>query len=221
MLNTALIISTLLLVIFSFGLGIFSLYTNPKSRVVQLWFFMSMAIGIWSLALYFLMTSQGQELGILASKFIHLGAAFIPVFFLHFVLVFLFRPITGKAKLLLIVGYILAVVFGILSFTRFIVLGSVGQFGFSQWVSAGSLYPFFLMYFWFYFLVSVYFLYQGYINNGGARKKQIFYILLAALIGFIGGGTNFLPQTVEIYPYGHFLTWLYPALITYGIFIKD
>ena len=62
MLNSPLAIVTFLFVIASFGVGIFSLLKNPKSKVVRLWFLMSLASGLWSG--FFLLTLSAIEKGI-------------------------------------------------------------------------------------------------------------------------------------------------------------
>jgi len=49
MLFNLLIWSTVLLAALAFGLGILSLVRNYKSKVVVIWFLMSMAITIWSI----------------------------------------------------------------------------------------------------------------------------------------------------------------------------
>ncbi|MFA6215591.1 MAG: histidine kinase N-terminal 7TM domain-containing protein [Patescibacteria group bacterium] len=219
--NQLLAASVLVFTVLSFSLGIFSLYRNPKALTVRLWFLMSMAVGFWSLGLLALLWAQTEETGVLYSKLLHVGASFIPIFFLHFVLSFLYKLNDKNKKKLLIVGYVLAVVFAILSLTKEIIAGAPPIAGLPVWVSAGRLYPFLLLYFWFYVMAGVYFLCQGYRQTDGVMRRKIFFILLASAFGFGGGGTNFLPQTLGIYPFGNFFAWLYPILITYGIFVDE
>lgn len=217
MLNLLFTISTGLLVVLSFGLGIFSIIRDPKSRVVQLWFLMSMAIGLWSLAFLFLQISKNLNEGILYSKLLHVGASLIPIFFYNFVVIFSVKKYNRKV---LYFGYLLAGVFSILSFTEYIVLNASPKFNFNYWVDAGSLYLLLLIYFWIYVTLSVYKLYIMYVSSDGVIKKKAFFIFLASLIGFLGGGTSFFPQTIGVYSFGQFFTWLYPVLVTHGIFLK-
>jgi signal transduction histidine kinase len=42
-------------------------------------------------------------------------------------------------------------------------------------------------------------------------------MLIASLVGFGGGITNFLPQLFNIYPFGNFLTLLYLFFMSYGV----
>ena len=49
------------------------------------------------------------------------------------------------------------------------------------------------------------------------QKKQIL-LLIIAVIGFIGGVTNFLPMyTDRVYPYGNFLVPVHSIIVTYAI----
>jgi len=222
MLNLFLTYAVGLLAFLSLALGIYSILVNPKSLVVKLWFLLSLAIGAWSGNLFLLMHSgQIQSAAILYSKLLHVGASFIPVLFCHFVLYFALQYGNKKKIVFLYAGYILAIVFALLSLTPLIVAGASPKIGFSFWVDAGKLYPWLLIYFWVYVLATLYFLFQGYQNTGGVMKTKTFYLLIASIVAFASGGTSFLPQTLGIYPFGDFITWLYPIIVTYGIFIKD
>lgn len=219
MLNQLFTVATFLLVVLSFSMGFFSLGRNSKSFVVKMWFGMNMAVGLWSAGLLLVLFSETPEKALVYSRILHVGAAFIPIFFCHFVLAFLYRA--RQMRTFLIIGYVLAMILAGLSLTDWIVIRTASVSYFHIWLVAGPAYPLLLAYFWFYVLATIYFLIQGYRRSDGVMKRKTFYILIAAIIGFVGGGTNFLPQTVGIYPYGHFLTWLYPLLITYGIFFDE
>ena len=108
-----------------------------------------------------------------------------------------------------------------MSWTSLIIPSVSAKVNFPSWPDSGLFYLPMVFYFWVYFLFSLYFLIQGYKQNDGVIKRKIFYILIAALIGFLGGGTNWLPQTLGVYPFGSFFTWIYPILITYGIFVDE
>ena len=41
------------------------------------------------------------------------------------------------------------------------------------------------------------------------------------VLPFAGGSSNFLTDLTGGYPYGQFVVWLYPILITYGIFVDE
>jgi predicted proteasome-type protease len=91
---------------------------------------------------------------------------------------------------------------------------------FNLWVDIGALYPLYVAYYFITVLLSHIFLYKGFKENEGFKKRQIKIIFIATLIGFGGGMTNFLPQLFGIYPFGNFIIFLYPILITYGVFLR-
>jgi len=222
MLNITLTYSVGLLAFLSFSLGIYSILVNPKSWTVRLWFLTSMAISLWSACLFLLMLlGKDESDGIFYSKILTAGASFIPIFFCHFVLNFTLQIGNRKKVLFLYVGYFLAIIFSLLSSTSLIVAGGSSRAGYPSWVDAGKLYPLLLAYFWVYVLAGIFFLYQAYGRTGGTTKRKTLYLLVASIIAFASGGTNFLPQTLGIYPFGNFITWLYPVIVTYGIFVKD
>ncbi|MDD2807602.1 MAG: histidine kinase N-terminal 7TM domain-containing protein [Patescibacteria group bacterium] len=210
-----------LLAVLSFLLGLFSILKNPKSLTVKFWFLLCLAIGLWATGLFFLIGSDTSSEGVYFSKILHAAAAFIPIFFLHFIWSFTHQARSKKNIVLISLGYFLALFFLALSFTDKIVAGSSPKLGFSSWVDAGSWYPLFIVYFWAYVLLAIYWIYVAYSSNDGIIKQKTFYLLLGSLVLSLGGGSNFLPQTLGIYPYGDFIVWLYPIIVTYGIFVDE
>jgi hypothetical protein len=140
--------------------------------------------------------------------------------FFHFVASFLFKDI--KYKLLIILGYILGVGFLFLNTTTELVIKGVRYLeNFGRYEEITTIgFKIFLTYFLFFAVMGIYLLFKGYRENGGIRRQQIVYIILASLCGFVGGSSNFVTDLTGIYPYGQMIVWLYPALITYGIFLR-
>jgi len=203
--------------VFTFALGVFTLIHNPKSRVHQLWFLVNLGGAIWSGGLFAVVLLN--TLTPIYHKILHVGSTLIVVFLFHFILVFLFKN-TQKNKLI-IINYFIGLIFILfIIFTSWVVKGAAAKSTFSAWVDPGFLYLLYVLYFLIVVIVSYFFLYQGYKENEGFRKKQILIIFWATLIGLGGGMTNFLPQLLNVYPFGTFIIFLYPLLITYGIFLK-
>lgn len=205
--------------IFSFALGIFTLLINPKSRVNQLWFLTTMGVAVWSGVLLALLWMKPEEnLGLMLSRILHTGATMLLIFFFHFVLRFLWKE--KEYLLVLIVGYVIAVIFTALFFgTNWILTGAAPKVGFDIWVEVSPWYWAYVLYFLVYVTLPTFLLWQEYRRSDGIKKKQISYILLAVVISYLGGMTNLLPQLVNIYPFGTFVVFLYPLIISYGIFL--
>ena len=221
MLNIALITTTILLAIFSFALGIFSLYRNPKAKVARLWFLMSLAVVIWSLAYLFTVLVADPQTGAITIRVLYFGASLIPILYFHFVASFLLKDISRR--FLLILGYVLAFIFLALNiFTNLVIRGVryLPGLGYYEDIALPG-FILFLVYFAFFVLYAIILLIKGYNQSEGMMRRKIFWILAASVVGFIGGGSNFLTDLTGIYPYGQFVVWLYPLFITYGIFVDE
>lgn len=212
-------ITTALTFIFSLSFGLICLLRKNKSKVIVLWSITSITVAIWSFGYLLSVNSLDNENAFKFLRIVYFGATLIPIFYFHFISSFLF--LDKKFKNLIILGYILALSFLILvEFSRFIISGAryMNNFGRYEEVTTFG-FKFFLIYFLFYSFFGLYLLVVNYRSNGGIRKKQIAYLIIASLFGFIGGISNFLADLTGIYPYGQMFVWLYPVLITYGIFL--
>lgn len=209
-------------VILTLIVGIFAILRNAQSKTVQLWFLLCIAAVIWGTSHFMHLTVASQEQSIFYAKLLYVGAVFIPVLFYHFTLQFLFIARDLFVKSFLFFGYIFSFVLAYLSMaTNLIVTGVSPKFNFPQWLDSGSLHFLILIHFYLFAFLAVKMLIQNISKKDGVMRRKIFYILLAALIGFIAGGSNFLPQTIGWYPYGSFVAWTYVILVVYGIFVDE
>lgn len=211
-----------LYVVLTLIVGIFAIVRNPKSKVVQLWFFLSIVIVLWGTSHFLHLIASSQSQSIFYAKLLYVGAVFIPVVFYHFTLQFLFVQRSIFKKLFLSLGYTSAIILAYLSITTDLVVSGVSpKFNFPQWLDPGNLHYILVIHFYLFALISVKMLWQNIGKSDGVTKRKVSYILLAALIGFIAGGSNFLPQTIGWYPYGSFVAWVYMPLVAYGVFFED
>lgn len=114
------------------------------------------------------------------------------------------------------ISRVLGAAFLVLSFTPLIKVGVHGQFGF-YWVNPGPFYIYYLSYFSFYVIYTLYLLLLGYRESSGAFKNQIASILMAEVIGFGGGLTNFYPAFFNIFPIGNYLVSFYIIFVSYAV----
>jgi len=220
MLQNLVIITTFLMTIFAFGLGIYSLLKDHKSKIGITWFLTSMAVTVWGIGYLLTLFTQDDFIAFLYLKIVYIGASLIPIFSFHFISSFLYKD--RQYKYLLYLGYILGPLFLVLILaTRSIIKGAryMENFGrFEEVTTVG--FKVFLAYFLFFAGVNMYLLVRGYLESDGVRKRKILYVLVASLFGFLGGISNFVMDLTGIYPYGQMVVWLYPVLITYGIFLR-
>jgi signal transduction histidine kinase len=119
------------------------------------------------------------------------GAIFIPVFFLHFVLVLIDRH-TKDTKTLFF-AYGLGGILLLFDFTPLLAAGVAPSSGFRYYPVAGAAYPFFALFVPLCFSVAFYRLLEAYQSAQGEKKNQLLYIIAGSLVGFLGGITSFFP----------------------------
>lgn len=179
---------------------------------------MNLGIAIWSFSYcqWLLMEVEGNAL--FWSRMLNFGATLIPILYLHWV--FCLLNLVKKKKGIIITGYLITFVFLLFSFTPYYIKSVEPVLSFNYWPQAGLLYIFFL--FLGYLGLVGYTLYQLFKTRKitfGEKKTQIDYIILASIIGFGGGATNFpLMFGVTLFPpFGQPLIAVYVVILTLAI----
>lgn len=206
-------------IVMTAALGVFAIVINRKSLQALLWFFMSLSILVWGTSHFFHLTSDDPKMATFFARMLYVGAVFIPVFFYHFVLSFLLIQNHLAKKIFLVIGYALSALIAYTSITTdLIVIGVSPQMGFPQWLDPGSLHWFLVLHFWVYIFIAFVILFKYMQKQDGVMKRKAIFIFYASLFGFLTGGTNFLPQTIGVYPFGSFVAWIYAIFIAYGVY---
>ncbi|MDD3607589.1 MAG: ATP-binding protein [Candidatus Moranbacteria bacterium] len=179
---------------------------------------LSLFVAIWAAFYSIWLLSNNETQALFWSRLLNLGATFIPVFLLHWILSFL--GLTGKKKRLLFLYYILTFIFVFFSYSKYYIssVKPIRQFLF--WPQAGWLYVLFLLFCWLpIFFYSFYLLNRELKKAGPVKKQQIYYIFFGAFIGFLGGSTNyFLMFGIEkMSPVGSIFSITFPVLFSYAV----
>lgn len=198
-----------------FGLLVYS--KNPKNLVNRIFGLMSLSLAVWAFSYGFWFLSQEKEIALFWTRLLSLGSTFIPITFFHWILALL--NLKKKRKTIIITGYIFTFVLALFSFSSLYVKTVTPKLSFLWWPEPGILYN---LYFIGGYLGIVgyacYELLRNYKISTGRLHEQIKYIFLAIGIGFGGGATNFfLWYDIPIPPYGNFLVFLYPFILSYAI----
>lgn len=218
MILNILIFTALLVPVLAFALAIQCLYKAPRSKMAFLWFLKSFFVGIIGLGIFLGFIAKNSDQALTYNFVLFTGASIMPAVYFHFVSTYLLKE---KNKFLMYFGYILAVIFLVMTFFSPLIIKSASlKATGTYWADPGLFFLPFLIYFWFYIIYSIAQLIAGYKHSEGMSKVKLFYLIIAAVIGFGGGGTAFLPQIFSVFPYGYFITFLYPIILSYGIFIK-
>ncbi len=207
-------ITSVIIFFASVGFGLFLYSSNRESKVNKSWFAVSIFVGLWGLSLYGVTSTTNVLVAEKWQYILDISATLIPVTYFAFVCDLLgIRNNNWFRRLILYLGACVAV----FSVTPYFKLGVHEKFGF-YWINPGFYYEVFPMFFGGITLVSLIFLVIGYRESRDLLfKAQIRNTLLAGVIGFGGGITNFFPQVINIYPFGNYFVLLYVFFMSYGV----
>ena len=144
----------------------------------------------------------------------YVGSILVPPLFLHFVSSLL----KLRKNRLILFAYILSLTFLILDFTPLFIKDVGPILSFRYYGIPGIVYPFFAISFICTIGFSHYILVKYFRKAEGQTRNQIRYLLFAAIIGFFGGASTFLPNfNIEVFPFGFYLISIYVLIISYAI----
>ncbi len=195
------------------GFGLFLYSSDRNSKINKSWFVVSIFVALWGLALYGVTSTNNSVTALDWQYLLDISAIMIPVTYFAFVCDLLNLKKYWSRRLILYIGSILA----IFTVTPFFKIGVTTRYGF-YWINPGPYYIIFPMFFFLATLISLIFLIRGYFTiKDKIYRAQIRNTLLAGIIGFGGGLTNFLPQVINIYPFGNYFVLLYVFFMGYGV----
>ena len=196
--------------------GVLVLWHNPRDRINRLMGLLCASVVLWAIGWFFLALSKNEHYSLFFMRLLNLGAVFIPIFFLHWVLVLL--EIEKKNKSILLLGYIITLFFLAFVFTPYFITIKPKSY-FYYYAEAGIIHPFYLGFSYFGLVgYALYRLLKSYKRSIGYKKAQIKYILLGSILGFGGGSTNFLLfYNVPIPPFGNPFVAVGFGLLAYAV----
>ncbi len=213
--------SVIITAIFFTGFGAFAFWNDRKDISVRLFALLSLAFATWSYSWFALLNISGdQTTALFFARLLNLGATFIPIFFLHWVLVTLERQI--RLRILIYSGYFITIAFALFSFTDFYVPAVRSISIFPYWPVAGPLYILFIIIGYLgIFLSGLIFLIHGYINATEEKRNKIIFLFIGSSLGFIGGAANFplmlgyiIPQPYDLISV--FMLMVSPFMFSYS-----
>lgn len=195
--------------------GYFVYLNNKKKLLNRIFFLMNISIFAWSFFYFLWLKNTEVALVIHLLRAFSMGAAMIPVFYLHWVLILL--EIDKKRKTLIITSYAIGVVFIFLNFFPTFIKGFRPVLYFSFWPIPGSSFHIWLSFFSLAVLYGMYCLIKNYKSAEGYKKHQILYVLIGSVVGFGGGMTNFfLWYNIPIAPYPNIFVTFYTIILAYA-----
>ena len=203
------------------GLGCFVLFRNHRLSLYRVFAIYSFAISYWSACLALHVFTDNRSLALITGKYLHLGAALIPVLLVHFVTEFFASPRIKLTRYFLGILYGVAAILAYLCVAGVLVSDVAPKYGISYLMIANPGYAYLVAFFMFCAVCGLAMLLRGYQRAEGSRKNQIKYLLFGSLFGYVGGLDNFLflydITIFPLFPYGTYAIPVYVSSTAYAI----
>jgi signal transduction histidine kinase len=211
-------LASLITSIISFFLGIFVYLKNTKSTISRSWLLLSIGVSIWSFGIFALQHAYDTTHALFWIRFMYGGAIFVPVSFLHLIFAASGINLYSRNKKIITFLYILSLSFFIINFTPLFVKGASPRLNFKYYTVPGILFPAYGFFYLSNLTYAFYKLIKEFPRVSAVRRNQLKYILFAAIVGFGGGLSTFLPLfNIKIFPFGYYITPFYPVIVSYAI----
>lgn len=174
------------------ALSFFILVRHAKKTVNIIFAFYSLSIAWWSIFTIPMIVGNSQKTAHLYDQLCLFGSIFIPSTFLHFVLVYLRK--SDKYKRLIIGSYLCSVMFGLANANGVLFSGVKPAYVFHYYTVPNYIYTMFVLYFSISSTIGISFLYKEMRNPqiSNSLRTQLKLLFLFSLLGYTGGGANFL-----------------------------
>jgi len=200
----------------SAALGLYIYSRDPRNKLYQAYGIFCLACSLWSFPYFLWLISESESAALFFVRLLMAGAVFIPSTNLHFFLRLL--GLYEERKRLLFAFYALSFFFLLADFTPFLVWDVSPRNIFPHWPSFGVLFHPYLVFFAAAVIYLFVLLYSSYSHSSGVLRNQLKYLILALIIGYGGGLSNFpLWYGLEILPYGTIGGSIYIFLVAYAI----
>lgn len=205
----------LLSAVFVLGIGIFSLIKNVRHKLNILFSLLCVSLSVWLFATFNLFTSKTDVDAIFWDRLVYVGVVFVPIFMYHFGLVFIGK----KRKILLGMGYILSLIFLVLSRTDYFV-SELFYYTWGVHTKARIGHHVFLIFFCVYILMAFFQIYTFYKEVKFPIKRNQAKYTLGALVALVCiGSWAYLPAYgISIFPFSYFSGLIFTVMVAYAMF---
>jgi len=217
-------ISNILTTITSMAMALFVYTKGYRSKLCKTWSIFAICVAIYGFGAYMASGSRNSLSAFFWWQISYIGVIMLPALFIHFVYVFL----NIKRAYIIRIVYILSlIVLAADIFSKNLFVGNVSLlFTNSKWFTPawwiyppGPLHIFYTLFLYIGLLIYAHVeLIKAYKNSGHLKQQQIKYFFFATTLGFVGGGTSYLPCFgINVYPVLNITVPLYPLIMTYAI----
>lgn len=208
-------ISGLLIGFTSLSLGLVVYLKDRRAKLNKIWLPFAIAVAVWGFGGYKIATASEELSALFWWRITHMGVIFIPIFFWHFVYIFLN---IRRSKTIFCI-YLFGIFFLLVDFTKFFIRDVKFSFDSFYYITTPPFLYSAFVFLWFSAIIYVHYeLFKALKKTHGIQKIQIKYFFLAMAIGFSGGSISYLPVfDINLYPLLNFTVPLYPIIMTYAI----
>ncbi|MCK4802431.1 GAF domain-containing protein, partial [bacterium] len=174
------------------------------------------SIALYSFGYFLWQFANNEAYALFWFRILIVGIILINVTYLHFV--FAFLEILHRKRKFLIACYAINFMFILLNLSSLLYTRLVPRHGLGFWPIPTNLFHVYLSFWFFQLFYGFNFLLKGYRKASGFKREQIRYFLAAAIVGFLGGTTNW-PMWYNIHfpPYMNILISVSLGIVAYAI----
>jgi signal transduction histidine kinase len=209
--------SALSTAILSFFLAFFVIKKKFNSSLGRIWFFIGLSVGAWSLGLWGVIRADNLLEANVYQYLFSIGGILSPIAYFRFI-VSLLKLEKEKGKEIFLI-YVIGIILIVLSFFPIFKVGMelVEGTNANYWIVPGPLYYIFPFFFLFVIGYAIMLGMQNFVYQKGFLRSQVLYVLVAGVVVFLGGVTNFFPQITKVYPIGNYFLIIYLVSMAYVI----
>lgn len=209
---TFLVLSGMFNGLVSLGLGLLLYSRAPKNPKHQTYGTYCASIAVWGFAYAVWQFASSESMALRALQVLMLGATCLPITHLHHAVTLLDQA--SSHRRLILIGYLVTGVLGVMVFTPYCIDGVYAAMGFPYWPNAGPVFTLYLL--WLILCVGYasYLFYKAYHGARGRERFHYLVLMVAYLIGYAGGATNFpIWYGIPLPPYGTILVSVYAIAV--------
>ncbi len=197
-------------------LGLLVITRNRKDPLNITYFLFCASVAFWSIFYALWLFADNAAFALFCTRGLMAGAIFTPIFYLHHLLMLL--GIEKENRQIVRASYAAAIVFSVINLTPYFIKGVSAKMFFKYWPDPGVLFNVFLPIWIFIVVFGIIVAVRTYRSSSGIKKTRSRYVLVAILIGWAGGITNYpLWYGIHVPPVGNILVSVYVLLTTYAI----
>ncbi|MBI4358304.1 MAG: hypothetical protein HY584_03310, partial [Candidatus Omnitrophica bacterium] len=190
-----------------------------KDELAKRFFTFSIFVTLWGVGFSILTNSAATYEGALfGARFGNVSAVFIPITWIHFILVFVRR--NEQNRKLICFLYIFGILITLFSPTPLFVRSMAENLvpGFKWYTQAGPVYHIFTALFFLAVPYGFWEMIRALRMSEGKDRLQLQLFIVATLFGFVGGSSTFLGVYGIVFPtYGVFVMPIYPFIMAYAM----